>query len=171
MVQINFQAGENTGGGAFEPLPEGTGLFEIESYEVGSSKNEKPQLELSLKILDGPREGGTCKNWYSLVPTAGWNLRGLLDALGIEYESEGQDKEGRDDIVFDGDDLVGRQVEYYVKQREYNGRINNDFVNPRDPDYVEEEDEGKSTAAPEPEPAPPKPAPNSGRRRRPRPSR
>jgi hypothetical protein len=106
------------------------------------------------------------------VPTAGWNLRGLLDALGIEYTSKGQDGEGRDNIVFDGDDLVGRTVEYYVKQREYNGRINNDFVNPRDPDYVEEEDDGKSTAA-APEPPPPAPAPpaQNGGRRRPRPRR
>lgn len=171
MPVINFVAGENTGG-SWEPLPEGNQTFGVESVEVTVSKKGNQQIEISMKILDGDRAGKTAKNWYSLTPQAGWNLRGLLDALGIEYSVNGQDGEGRDDLVFDTDDLIGRRVEYYVKQRSYEGRMNNDFTNPKDPDYTEEEDAGKQQAAPpKPAPAPAPQANGNGGRRRPRPSR
>ena len=108
MVQINFNAGENTGG-SWEPLPEGNQVFEIQSLDIGTSKAGNQQIELSMLIVGGSRDGGTTKNWYSLMPKAGWNLRGLLDALGIEYTIGGQDSDGRDDLAFDGDELIGRR--------------------------------------------------------------
>jgi hypothetical protein len=169
MVQINFRAGENTGSG-WEPLPEGTCIFEIQSVEVGASNAGNPQLEVSMLICDGPREGGTTKTWYSLLPQSGWNLRGLLDALGIEYVVGAADGEGREDLSFDGDHLIGRRVEFYVAQRSWNGKINNDFKNPRDPEYVEEGDAAAAAPAPAPQAAAPAPA-AGGNRRRPRPQR
>jgi hypothetical protein len=178
MVQINFRAGENTGSG-WEPLPEGTYVFEIQSVNVGNSNAGNPQLEVSMLIMDGPREGETTKTWYSLLPQSGWNLRGLLDALGIDYTVGGADGEGREDLSFDGDHLISRRVEFYVAQRSWNNKINNDFKNPRDPEYVEPADGVEAAAAPAPAPqATPGPAAaaaaapaGNASRRRPRPQR
>lgn len=166
MVQINFNAGENTGQGTWTPLPEGDYEVEIEDVEVTTSGSGNPQLQLSYKLMDGPREGGTAKDWYSLLPQSGWRLRGLLDALGIEYTAGGKDGDGRDAISFEGDDLIGRRVLYFVAQREYNGKVNNDFKNPRDPDAGGDQAQAQPAQQQQQQAAP-----SNARGRRPRPSR
>ena len=54
MVQINFRAGENTGGG-WEPLPEGTCIFEIQSVEVGVSGLTSARRNANSSFLFGKR--------------------------------------------------------------------------------------------------------------------
>ncbi len=133
-LKINFRAGENTGQGNWTPLAEGDYLMEITDVELTTSKSNNQQLQVSMKIMDGVREGDACKDWYSLLPQSGWKLRGLLDALDIDYTVGSQDGDGRDDLEFDAEDLLQRRVEFYVTQRSYEGKTNNDFKNPKDPD-------------------------------------
>jgi hypothetical protein len=150
MVQIRFSAGENTGG-QWTPLPEGTYDFRIIEVEQGNSSNGNPQLRTKLEILDGPRAGDKPNTWYSLLPQSGWKLRGLVEALDLDYQIEGQDADGNDLIVFDADELLHRCVRMDVRQREYNGKTTNDFINeaPSEYDTVAEADAGAQEEAPQ----------------------
>ena len=178
MGQIRFSAGEDTGGG-WTPLPEGTYDFRIIEAEQGVSSNKNPQLRVKLEVLDGPRSGDKTNTWYSLLPQSGWKLRRLIDALEIDYQVEGKDADGNELISFDDEELVQRCVRMDVKQREYNGKTVNDFLNEElsqfDADYGEDEvEEPAQQAAPTPAPAPQQAAGSNGAavgrgRRRPRP--
>lgn len=169
--RIKFNAKQ---GGGYVPLPEGTYDLELLDVEQTTSKNDNPQLKVSATVADGPSAGKKVTIWYSLVPQAGWKLRNLLDALLVEYDAE-EDEDGGDAIEFDPEDLVGRVASFSVTQREYNGRVNNDFgdaeVSKLDPHYEEVVEElAKSDDAPKKKAAPKEAPKNAGgiRRRRPR---
>lgn len=130
MAMINYTKGNE--GGGWVPLPEGTYDVKILEVKQGTSKSGNPQLSVKGEVMDGPHAGKTVTIWYSLTPQSTWKLDALLDALQIprvetgEYHADGQPIMG-----FDDDALLNRCVRYDVKQREYQGKVNNDFAKER----------------------------------------
>lgn len=171
MARIPYSAGE---GGSFQALPQGTYDFRILETLQGTSKSGNPQLQIKMEVLDGPNAGKKVSVWYSLLPQSGWKLDALLEALDIEREDTGEvDENGAPVLVFDDEWLVNRCIRFNVTQREWNGRMNNNF---EDEAASEFDPEGAPAAAAAPKDttgdAPPAPAPGPGTmRRRPRPAR
>jgi len=52
---------------SFEPAPAGNYLVRIHSTEAKSSKEGKPQIEVHLKIAEGPYEGKKIRDWWTLT--------------------------------------------------------------------------------------------------------
>lgn len=124
---IEFNVNENAGGGGgFTPVPAGTYDLQIDDVEIGQSKKGNPQLTVKGHIAEGPKENRKVTVWYSLVPAAGWKLKKLLDATGVEYVSEMT--EGAENISCDEADLVGCYVRMQCSVGEYNGRAKNDWT-------------------------------------------
>lgn len=169
MARIPYSAGD--GGNTYQPLPQGTYDFRINEVVQGTSRNGNQQLQLKMEIIDGPYTGKKVSNWYSLLPQSTWKLDALLEALGIEREDTGQvDANGKPIRVFDDEWLIGRCIQYDVKQREYNGKTNNDFQNERQSSLDPEVGADELEAAPAATDAEQQEAPNT-MRRRPRPQR
>lgn len=118
---IEFSASENQG---FTPVPSGTYDVQIDSVELGMSKNSNQQLILSGHIADGPQIDRKVKIWYTIVPKSGWKLRNLLDAAEVDYELK-ELGEGEVEIKCDENDLVGCYVRYECEQEKYQGRDTN----------------------------------------------
>lgn len=167
MAKIPYSAGD---AGSFQPLPEGTYDFRINETVVGNSRAGNPQLQLKMEVLDGPHTGKKVSCWYSLLPQSGWKLDALLKALHIDREDTGQvDGSGNPILEFDDEWLINRCVQFDVTQREFNGKVNNDFQNERasqfDAESADDQDQAEQEVSVEPTA---KAAPNT-MRRRPRP--
>lgn len=129
MALISYTKGSDNGGGGWQPLPEGTYDLSIRSAEAKTSKAGNPQIQLTCEVADGEYAGKRATVWYSLLPNSTWKLDRLIDALGIGRQPTGEfDAAGKEILAFDVDHLVGRVVRYNVKQREYQGKVNNDFA-------------------------------------------
>jgi hypothetical protein len=82
--------------------------------------------------MDGEYAGKRATVWYSLLPNSTWKLDRLIDALRIKRQPTGEfGPDGKEILAFDPDDLIERVVRYTVKQREYQGKVNNDFSDER----------------------------------------
>lgn len=125
----------------FTPLPEGTYDCKIIKVEQSTSSKGNPQLEVSLEVVEGPKQGRKPKKWYSMTEKAGWALRKLVEELDVAFTDHGKTPDGQLDWEFDADDLVGRIVRYDVTIRTHEGKKNNDFSNEQvsefDPYYAE----------------------------------
>jgi hypothetical protein len=143
MALIIYSRGsDNGGGGGWQPLPEGTYDLRINSVEQKTSSKGNPQIQLVCEVMDGPYAGKRATVWYSLVPSSTWKVERLITALGIIRQPTGEfDAAGTENLAFDPDHLIGRVVRYNVKQREYQGKVNNDFA-----------DESRSPLDEQPEP-------------------
>ena len=139
-IAFNSTAG-NQGGGGWEPLPAGDYLFEIDEVEQTMSSNEKPQLKISMHVVDGEHAGAKSTLWLSLVPQAAFRVENLLNAVlqPGQYEAvetgEVKKYKGEEQPIytfeFDTDDMLGQQVIYEVGQREYpagSGKFQNEFI-------------------------------------------
>lgn len=134
MAQIPY----SKGGDDFTPWPEGTYDLRVKKIEQKVSKKEKPQLEITLEALEGPKDGKTMKAWYSLVPAATFRVDKLLDACGVERIDTGEkDENGKPILTFDDQDLLGRVFRAEIKHRDYEGKTQTDL-----------KDEGRSPLAP-----------------------
>lgn len=134
MAIINYTKGNE--GGGWVPLPEGTYDVKILEVKQGVSKSNNPQLSLKGEVMDGPSAGKTVTIWYSLTPQSTWKLDALLEALAIKRVETGEyHPDGQPIMGFDDDDLLHRVVRYDVKQREYQGKVNNDFSKERPSPY------------------------------------
>jgi pyruvate/2-oxoglutarate dehydrogenase complex dihydrolipoamide acyltransferase (E2) component len=139
-IAFNSTAG-NTGGGGWSPLPAGDIAFQIDKVEETVSKQNNPQLKVSMHVIDGPNMGAKATTWYSLLPQAAFNMEALLNAVLDENEytaietGEFRERNGEQEPIytfeFDTDDLVGREVIYDVTVGEYNGKPKNEFNSPR----------------------------------------
>jgi len=137
----------------FAPLPESTYECRITDVTPGTSKNGNLQLALKLEILEGPEAARRVTCWYTITPKSAWRIQKLIDALGITLTGTGEvDPDGNEIKSFDHEELLQRCVTYDVKQREYNGRMNNDFNKPRvspfDPVRAEVEAADRTAATP-----------------------
>lgn len=128
MAKMTIPVGE---GGGWEPLPEGDFNFTIEDKEERTSSNGNPQLMLKMRVLDGPLADKVATNFLTITAKAAFRTKQLLEAAGVKYDVEGKDADGNELISFESDDLLNKNVTYKVKQREYEGKLNNSFDNPR----------------------------------------
>lgn len=149
MPRIEFSAVE---GGGWKPLPTATYDIMIDAVEPGLSKKQKAQIKVSGHVVDGPKDGKKVTLWYGYEDGGGWKLQALLDAAGVDYESEDTgevDDEGRPvkALAFDSDDLPGATVRYDVEAAVYEGKDVNRFNKERAIEAVEKKAVAKPTAA------------------------
>lgn len=147
-----------TEGEGWQPLPRGTYDITIESVKEEVSQSGNAQLKVDGSVADGPHAGKKAGIYYSLLQQAGWKLKLLLDAAGVEYDEvdtgELNDK-GKPvtEMQFDTDDLVGRTFRCDVTEgvNPTSGKPKNDFMDERSIDGA--------APAPTPAPAPRAPQP------------
>lgn len=93
--------------------PEGEHLVKVVSVEEREGQNA-PYFAWEYEIVGGKHEGAKLWNNTSLAPQALWNLRGTLEALGIEIPD--------DDMDLDLDDVVGKTCIVTVEHEKYEGK-------------------------------------------------
>jgi hypothetical protein len=134
MPVVEFKASEGKG---WSPLPEGTYTLQISSCDPTKvSSNQNPQMMVEAVVVGGDHDGKKCTLWYPLMPKAAWRTRNLLEATGTDFEESESSEVGEDgkpllSYSFDSDDLIGASFVCDVDQREYKGKVNNDFQNER----------------------------------------
>lgn len=163
MPRIAFEAGESKG---WSPLPKGTYDIRIDSIEETLSKQkETPSLRVSGHVEGGQYDQKEVTIFYPIVPTAGWRMKNLLDASGIDYNgvaSANTDKDGKPLMTynFESDDLIECLIRFDVSVRMYNEKPQNDFQNERSLDAGANGAAEAAAPAPAPAAAPaPAPAP------------
>lgn len=143
-IAFNSTAG-NTGGGGWTPLPEGDIAFQIDAVDETVSKQNNPQLKISMHVIDGPHAGQKATVWYSLLAQAAFRLEALLKATlpegsydevdTGEFQPRTVNGESIEEPIytyeFDTEDLKGAQVIFEVTLGEYNGKPKNEFNSPR----------------------------------------
>jgi hypothetical protein len=141
MPVVEFKAKEGKG---WQPLPKGTYILQITSVDSSkASKAGNPQMMIEAAVVGGDHDGKKCTLWYPLDGKAAWRTRNLLEGTGIDFEEidGGEvDEDGKKifGYKFDTDDLVEAQFMCDVTQREYEGKMNNDYSNERSPEGGDE---------------------------------
>lgn len=96
-------------------VPEDDYSVRVSEIEQKISDNSgEPYLAFIFEINDGPHSGKRLWHNCSLQPQALFNLRGVLEALGLEVPS------GKMDL--DIDDLIGLECGVAVQHETYNGK-------------------------------------------------
>ena len=126
--------GTQSVGGDWVPLPAADYNLQIDAAESGTSKGSgAPQLRVNTHVVDGPFAEKKAMLFYSLKPNSIWKVKALLVATGIEFISEELDEvdpetnKPLETITFDSDDLIGCSFRVTVSQRDYQGKMQNDF--------------------------------------------
>lgn len=104
-------------------LPEGNYLVEVESVEEKEG-NKGAYLSFTFKVAEGKFKGNKLFHNCSLAPQALFNLKNLLEALGMNIPKKAFD--------LDPDDLVGLQCVVEVTHEVYEGKKRPrivDFIN------------------------------------------
>ncbi len=111
IVTVNFD-GVELGGGS--NVPEGEYPAAIESVEQAESNAGYPMLRFILVITSGKQKGKKLYYNPSLQPQALWNLRGMLDACGVETPESSFD--------IDLDEMIDTEVGVGVTIGQHEGR-------------------------------------------------
>ena len=121
MATLNFSGVESKN---FDALPNGKYevlIHDIEEKTVKSGKNEgAPMWAVQFSVNGGPFDNRRVFRNYTLIPESLWAVKGFLLALG--YDAEQLDGE----IDLDLNDLIGLPCQVVLRQREYEGQIQND---------------------------------------------
>lgn len=137
MPRIAFEAGESKG---WSPLPKGAYDIRIDSVEETLSKQkETPSLMVKGHVEGGQYDQKEVTIFYPIVPGAGFRIKNLLDASGVDYQTFETDKTDKDGkpltgYDFESDDLIECVIRYDVSVRTYNDKPQNDFQNERSVD-------------------------------------
>jgi len=121
----------------FKPLPKATYDFQIDSVKESTTRNDNIQMQLHMHVAGGQYDGRKCVAFYVWTVDGFWSFKNVLDAAGVEYdevETGEQNKDGAPVLSyenFDLDELVGKMVTFDVGHREYEGRTQHTFNNPR----------------------------------------
>jgi len=133
MSRINVKLNDVQSG--FEVYPDGLYLVEIqESSKTKKSKAGNLMILWIGKITEGEYENKLISWNTVLTEEALWNLKAMLEAVGLEWDEDGFELED----AF-GKELIIQNVSRTVDGREMNG-IQAYFPADYDPDKVEEED-------------------------------
>lgn len=110
FVNVNFDGVESG-----IPLAEGDYIAEVDEAELKTSDSSgKDYISFTFKVVDGPGKGSKVWHNCSLQPQALFNLRGVLESLGVEVP------EGA--FEFDPADLIGQTCQITVQHESYEGR-------------------------------------------------
>lgn len=127
-----------TEGGGWEPLPAGDYTIQFDKVDYNVSKNGNEQMLLKGHVVGGAHDGKNTTIFYALAPKSLWKVKALLEAANIDYDvtelEPTQDGAPQETVGFDDEDLLGAEVLYTVSQREYNGKMQNNFEKERAPD-------------------------------------
>lgn len=93
--------------------PEGEHLVKVVSVEAREGQNA-PYWAWEFEIVNGKHAGAKVWNNTSLAPQALWNLRGTLEALGIDIPD--------DDTDIELDDLVDKECIVVIFHEDYEGK-------------------------------------------------
>lgn len=190
-MATKFRIPNSTGGGNWEPLPEGVYDIRINSVELTKSKTDTDQLKVGGDVAAGEQTGKKVTIWFALTEKAAYRVNNLCQALLVEGDPTGQfDADGVELLEYDFDALMGRvfrtsvQVHLYEKDgqtqrnNKFGGAAANFECSPTDPYYADVQAAlreagmtgsapAATQAAPTPQAAPaPAPAPAIGRRPR-----
>lgn len=131
-ISVDFTGVETSG-----RVPEGSHIAEVQDVELRDSESSESQyLNFKLKVAGKGVIYHTC----SLQPQALWNLRGTLEAMGMEVPD--------DAIDIDFSDLIGEKLGIEVENETYEGKKRPRVVATFSPDGEEEEEEEERPSKP-----------------------
>ena len=114
MPRINVKLDDVESG--FETYPEGSYLVELqETSKIAKSKSGSPKVVWISKILEGEFEGKLLSWDTSLLDQALWNLKGMLEQIGVEWDEDG----------FELDDCTYQKLIVDVVVEEWEGQPRN----------------------------------------------
>jgi hypothetical protein len=109
MARINVRL-DDVESSSFELFPEGGYIVEIQpSTKLKSSKDGNPGILVIAKCVEGEMEEKVIAWNLSLLPSALWNLKAMMEAMSLEWEEDG----------FDLESLFEEKVGIRVTHREY----------------------------------------------------
>lgn len=129
-VKVDFSDTEASG-----IVEEGDYLIEVDEVEQKESSTGNPMLVFTFKITEGDFKGKKLFHNCSLQPQALFNLRGLLEALGLEVP--------QGVMEFDPADLIGETCGASVVHELYEGK-----TKARIGEFFSEEELGGEAAEP-----------------------
>jgi nucleosome binding factor SPN SPT16 subunit len=122
VVSVNFEGVESGGGVRAPHVPEGDYALKCTKVETKKSKDEgNPYLLFHLKLIKGHKKGvgKTLPHSCSLQKQSLWNLRNLLESMGVQVPSKS--------VKIPLDKLVGKTCAGTVVDDEYNDREKSSF--------------------------------------------
>lgn len=87
-IQVNLDDVES----AFEVYPDGDYFVEIKNSKIKQGANS-PYIVWIAEILEGEFEGKMISWQTSLAENALWNLKNLLETIGLAWDEDGFDTE------------------------------------------------------------------------------
>lgn len=110
------------------------GVYTVKVVNVEEKEGQNdPYFSWEFEIVGGKFEGAKLWNNTSLAAQSLWNLRGCLEALGVEIPD--------DDTEMDLDDLVGLECAVEVEHETYDGKKRARIVDFKSADDAREGDE------------------------------
>lgn len=94
-------------------VAEGEYSVEVANVEEREGQNA-PYLAWEFKVVGGKFDGAKLYHNTSLAPQALWNLRGLLEAVGVDVPD--------DDVDMDLEDFVGKTCGVVIEHETYEGK-------------------------------------------------
>jgi hypothetical protein len=108
MARINVNLNE-VSDSQFELFPEGIHHVQIQPSTKLKQSDSGPYIQVIAKGMSDDIENKLIGWNCSLLPTALWNLKNMLIAIGMEWDEDG----------FDLEDLYEQELMIHVTHREY----------------------------------------------------
>lgn len=121
--------------------PEGEHLVRVANVEQREGQNA-PYFAWEFEVVSGKAKGAKLWNNTSLAPQALWNLRGTLEAIGVEIPD--------DDMDIELSELVDKECTVLVGHEDYEGKPQArviDVLPAEETDGDSEDDEPKAPAS------------------------
>lgn len=113
MTSIRLDDVEAWKGGGL--LPPGSYVVEITNAEEKTSSGGNPQVEVELRAIGGPCDGGTIRDWITLTAEAFGRVRQFLEAVKYEIPAG--------EFEMPTTALVGKQCKILIREEPYNGEM------------------------------------------------
>jgi len=117
MPRINVKLDEVESG--FEIYPDDKYIVEIQESSKTKKSENGPYILWIGKILEGEFEDKMVSWNTSLQEQALWNLKDMLEKIGVDWDEDG----------FEMEDVFGLQIIVENEVRKYDGRDRNNIIN------------------------------------------
>lgn len=115
-IKVDFTGVESRVGS----IPAGEYVVKVVKVESTESSNDNDMLKWHVEISEGKFKGKKLIFNTVLIPEALWNLRNLLEAMGVDVPD--------DELDIDLEEMEGQQFVAHVEDREYQGKTRSDVV-------------------------------------------
>ena len=102
-----------TGVESYLRASEGVHVCKIATADEKPSQSGNDMIVVAFEVIKGDDKGARVYENYSLMDTALWKLKGLLQAIGMKADGK---------VQLDLDKLVGKICQVTVKHEEYEGK-------------------------------------------------